>query len=208
MLAGTTCHSRSVAVNDASRTTAVIAVLVKSSGLSAGAGASVGNAEDNTRSGVFAAVFCFLGAFWRKWAQRICCRWARCDARGAATPAYSAVQGPETVLVRPHPAVWRLWHGVSVTYMLFLVFLLFQTPSGARELMRVRASVRARCVRRQRASRLTSALETGHIAVAGQSTDGARVWRRLPAAVQEYTVCALWVGCWSAVYLSGSGLPR
>ena len=51
--------------------------------------------------------------------------------------AYSTVQGPDAVLIRPHPALWRLWHGVGVTYMLFLVFLLFQTPAGARAFMKV-----------------------------------------------------------------------
>jgi phosphatidylserine synthase 2 len=50
---------------------------------------------------------------------------------------YSAVHGPEAALIRPHPALWRLWHGVSVAYMLFLAFLLFQTPAGARSFMKV-----------------------------------------------------------------------
>lgn len=39
---------------------------------------------------------------------------------------YSTVQGPSTSMVRPHPAVWRLVHGVVVSYLLLLVWLLFQ----------------------------------------------------------------------------------
>ncbi|ETO15547.1 Phosphatidylserine synthase [Reticulomyxa filosa] len=35
--------------------------------------------------------------------------------------------------IRPHPIFWRLVFGVSVIYCLVLVFLLFQTPMGARE---------------------------------------------------------------------------
>jgi hypothetical protein len=52
---------------------------------------------------------------------------------------YSTAHGPESVLLRPHPAVWRLMHGVSVVYLTFLAFTLLQTPRGARQLMTVRA---------------------------------------------------------------------
>jgi hypothetical protein len=30
------------------------------------------------------------------------------------------------VLIRPHPAIWRLVHGVAVVYLVALTFLLFQ----------------------------------------------------------------------------------
>lgn len=50
---------------------------------------------------------------------------------------YSVVQGPRTSMVRPHPAVWRLVHGVLVAYVLLLVFLLFQSVDDARRFMRV-----------------------------------------------------------------------
>ncbi|GAB4819217.1 hypothetical protein N2152v2_006263 [Parachlorella kessleri] len=49
---------------------------------------------------------------------------------------YSVVQGPDSPMVRPHPAVWRLVHGVMVCYLLFLVFLLFQTVDDARLFLR------------------------------------------------------------------------
>ena len=41
-------------------------------------------------------------------------------------------------MVRPHPAVWRLTHGIMVCYLLFLTYLLFQNVDDARQLMRVR----------------------------------------------------------------------
>jgi hypothetical protein len=30
------------------------------------------------------------------------------------------------VLIRPHPAIWRLVHGIAVVYLVALTFLLFQ----------------------------------------------------------------------------------
>lgn len=48
------------------------------------------------------------------------------------------VQGPSTPMVRPHPAVWRCVHGIMVLYLLFMVFLLFQTVDDARQFLRVR----------------------------------------------------------------------
>jgi hypothetical protein len=30
------------------------------------------------------------------------------------------------ILIRPHPAVWRLVHGMAVVYLVALTFLLFQ----------------------------------------------------------------------------------
>lgn len=41
-------------------------------------------------------------------------------------------------MVRPHPGLWRLVHGVIVVYLLALVFLLFQNVDDARQLFRVR----------------------------------------------------------------------
>ncbi|KAL6626606.1 hypothetical protein ACP70R_030332 [Stipagrostis hirtigluma subsp. patula] len=40
--------------------------------------------------------------------------------------AYSFLQAPSTVLIRPHPAIWRLVHGMAVIYLVALTFLLFQ----------------------------------------------------------------------------------
>jgi len=40
--------------------------------------------------------------------------------------AYSFLQAPSTVLIRPHPAIWRLVHGMAVVYLVALTFLLFQ----------------------------------------------------------------------------------
>ena len=67
----------------------------------------------------------------------VCACCARTAPDDIALPGHSAVHGPEAALVRPHPALWRLWHGVSVAYMLFLAFLLFQTPAGARSFLKV-----------------------------------------------------------------------
>ena len=47
------------------------------------------------------------------------------------------LQGPATSMVRPHPAAWRLIHGVLICYIVFLVFMLFQDVSDARQFLRV-----------------------------------------------------------------------
>ncbi|XP_038892344.1 CDP-diacylglycerol--serine O-phosphatidyltransferase 1-like isoform X5 [Benincasa hispida] len=39
---------------------------------------------------------------------------------------YCLLQAPSTILIRPHPAVWRLVHGLAVIYLVALTFLLFQ----------------------------------------------------------------------------------
>lgn len=52
-------------------------------------------------------------------------------------PGYSVVQGPRTSMARPHPALWRLVHGVLVVYVVWLVWLLHQPVDAARAFMRV-----------------------------------------------------------------------
>ncbi|KAA3456114.1 CDP-diacylglycerol--serine O-phosphatidyltransferase 1-like isoform X2 [Gossypium australe] len=49
---------------------------------------------------------------------------------------YCLLQAPSTVLIRPHPAVWRLVHGMAVVYLVALTFLLFQTRDDARQFMK------------------------------------------------------------------------
>lgn len=49
---------------------------------------------------------------------------------------YSFLQGPSTSMVRPHPAVWRIIHGMIIIYLLALVFLLFQDVDDARQLLK------------------------------------------------------------------------
>ena len=51
--------------------------------------------------------------------------------------AFSALQGPNSVMVRPHPVVWRLVHRLAILYLLALVFLLFQGKDEARALLKV-----------------------------------------------------------------------
>ena len=51
---------------------------------------------------------------------------------------YSTTQGPSSPLVRPHPAVWKLIHGVIVLYLMSLIFLLFQSAHDARQLLKVK----------------------------------------------------------------------
>lgn len=41
-------------------------------------------------------------------------------------------------MVRPHPAFWRLVHGIMVLYLLFMVYLLMQNVHDARQFLRVR----------------------------------------------------------------------
>ncbi|URE24312.1 phosphatidylserine synthase [Musa troglodytarum] len=50
--------------------------------------------------------------------------------------AYSLLQAPSTVLIRPHPAIWRMVHGMAVVYLVALTFLLFQNRDDAREFMK------------------------------------------------------------------------
>lgn len=50
------------------------------------------------------------------------------------------VQGPRTSMVRPHPVLWRLVHGLAVVYVVGLVWLLFQSASDARAFLRVRGA--------------------------------------------------------------------
>ncbi|CAM6099516.1 unnamed protein product [Calypogeia fissa] len=64
----------------------------------------------NTKAGVWAVVAVLLG--------------------------YFTLQAPPTILIRPHPAFWRLVHGISVVYLIFLTFLLFQTRHDAQQFMK------------------------------------------------------------------------
>ncbi|CAH9114731.1 unnamed protein product [Cuscuta europaea] len=50
--------------------------------------------------------------------------------------AYSLLQAPSTVLTRPHPAIWRLVHGMAVIYLVLLTFFLFQKRDDARQFMK------------------------------------------------------------------------
>lgn len=50
--------------------------------------------------------------------------------------SYSLLQAPSTVLIRPHPAIWRLVHGMAVIYLVALTFLLFQKRDDARQFMK------------------------------------------------------------------------
>ncbi|XP_004300946.1 PREDICTED: phosphatidylserine synthase 2-like [Fragaria vesca subsp. vesca] len=50
--------------------------------------------------------------------------------------AYCLLQAPSTVLIRPHPAIWRLVHGMAVVYLVALTFVLFQKRDDARQFMK------------------------------------------------------------------------
>lgn len=65
--------------------------------------------EYNTKRGIIAACLCFL--------------------------AFGVTQARDGPFKRPHPAIWRFVLCCGVLYFLALVFLLFQSQSGARELM-------------------------------------------------------------------------
>mmetsp|Transcript_25323 Transcript_25323/g.60234 ORF Transcript_25323/g.60234 Transcript_25323/m.60234 type:complete len:177 (-) Transcript_25323:1332-1862(-) len=47
-------------------------------------------------------------------------------------------------MIRPHPAFWRLVHGVVVVYLLAIVWLLFQDVQGARRSLKVTAAFTGR----------------------------------------------------------------
>ncbi|KAI5066816.1 hypothetical protein GOP47_0017344 [Adiantum capillus-veneris] len=49
---------------------------------------------------------------------------------------YCLLQAPATILIRPHPSVWRLVHGIAVVYLVFLSFILFQARDDARQFMK------------------------------------------------------------------------
>ena len=42
-------------------------------------------------------------------------------------------------MVRPHPAVWRIIHGIIIVYLLICVFLLFQNVHDARKFLQVQS---------------------------------------------------------------------
>jgi len=46
---------------------------------------------------------------------------------------YCSLQLNDSFFIRPHRAVWRVVKGISIVYLLFLVFLLFQTPDYTRQ---------------------------------------------------------------------------
>ncbi|MCO5588877.1 hypothetical protein L7F22_042838 [Adiantum nelumboides] len=50
---------------------------------------------------------------------------------------YCLLQAPPTILIRPHPSVWRLVHGIAVVYLVFLSFILFQARDDARQFMKL-----------------------------------------------------------------------
>lgn len=67
------------------------------------------SSADNISSGLFAAAGVFL--------------------------LYSMLQMRDSIFMRPHPAVWRVVMGAGVIYLVILVFLLFQSPEDARNLV-------------------------------------------------------------------------
>ncbi|CAN1840209.1 CDP-diacylglycerol--serine O-phosphatidyltransferase 1 [Linum perenne] len=61
-------------------------------------------------------------------------------ASGALDPESSidgdVVTSVKRILIRPHPAIWRLVHGMAVIYLVALTFLLFQKRDDARQFMK------------------------------------------------------------------------
>lgn len=54
---------------------------------------------------------------------------------------YCALQGPSSLMVRPHPVVWRLVHGCAMVYLMALAFLLMQGKTETRLWLKVRPSL-------------------------------------------------------------------
>ena len=50
---------------------------------------------------------------------------------------YCMVQLRDGILLRPHPAVWRVVHGFGILYLLLLVFLLSQSEAGVTKTLRL-----------------------------------------------------------------------
>ncbi|XP_078428378.1 phosphatidyl serine synthase family protein isoform X2 [Wolffia australiana] len=65
---------------------------------------------ESTKRGIWAMIFVFL--------------------------TYCLLQAPSTILIRPHPALWRLVHGMAVIYLVSLTFILFQARDDARLFMK------------------------------------------------------------------------
>jgi phosphatidylserine synthase 2 len=63
--------------------------------------------ETNIKNGIFASICIFL--------------------------LYCSLQLNDSFFIRPHRAVWRVVKGISIVYLLFIVFLLFQTPEYSRQ---------------------------------------------------------------------------
>ena len=43
---------------------------------------------------------------------------------------------PDGPFLRPHPALWRFCFAFAIFYQLVLIYILFQTPSDARKIMK------------------------------------------------------------------------
>ncbi|KAG1346956.1 putative B3 domain-containing protein [Cocos nucifera] len=63
-------------------------------------------------------------------------RWASGALDPERTASHDSVTSVKRVLIRPHPAVWRLVHGMAVVYLVALTFLLFQNRDDARQFMK------------------------------------------------------------------------
>ena len=50
---------------------------------------------------------------------------------------YAAVQFRDSLMVRPHPMLWRIVHGFGVIYFVLLAVLFVQTLDGARSIVRL-----------------------------------------------------------------------
>lgn len=68
------------------------------------------NEQETTKLGLFAVVCVFL--------------------------VYAVTQIRDSLMIRPHPAVWRLIHGLSIVYLLALVYILCQRVDNARATIR------------------------------------------------------------------------
>eukprot|EP00741_Cyanophora_paradoxa_P009312 tig00000144_g9020.t1 len=50
--------------------------------------------------------------------------------------AYAFIQFPNGPFIRPHPAFWRVTQGCAILYLLFLVFIAFQSKDDVRQWLR------------------------------------------------------------------------
>jgi phosphatidylserine synthase 2 len=91
-----------------------------------------------TGLGVAAAAICYLAFFAPEHADDE----HAAQRRGLAAVAlvfllYCSIQLRDSLLLRPHPIVWRLVHGAGVLYLAALVYMLMFPPEAGRRLLQV-----------------------------------------------------------------------
>jgi len=106
-----------------------------------------------------------LGAFLSSWGEACADEGSRFRLTVAVMSfcflVHCFLQCRDTLLVRPHPGVWRVVHGLGMLYLLFLAFLLCQDRADALRYVRLLAPDVARLEAQAEASALHTAQDCG-----------------------------------------------